>query len=110
MGALLIAAGGVRLLRNYAPASFLQAGNIELDKWVLLFTLGITFVTALLFGAVPALRASNPDVNSDLKDGRLLPWRGYSQSRLRAALVTCELTLAVVLLVASGLLSRSLVR
>jgi putative ABC transport system permease protein len=109
LGALLIAAGGVRLLRNYAPASFLQAGNIEFDNWVLLFTLGITFVTALLFGAVPALRASNPDVNSDLKDGRLLPWRGYSQSRLRAALVTCELTLAVVLLVASGLLIRSLV-
>ena len=109
IGALLIAAGGVRLLRNYAPASFLQAGHIELDKWVLLFTFGITFVTALLFGAVPALRASNPDVNRDLNEGRVLPWRGYSQNKLRAALVTCELTLAVVLLVASGLLIRSLV-
>src|SRR6266851_2247651 len=109
LGALLIAAGGVRVLRNYAPASFLQAGHIELDKWVLLFTFGITFVTALLFGAGPAFRASNPDVNSDLKEGRVLPWRGYSQSKLRAALVTCELTLAVVLLVASGLLIRSLV-
>ncbi len=109
LGALLIAAGGVLLLRNYAPASFLQAGRIELDKWVLLFTFGITFVTALLFGAVPAFRASNPDVNSDLKEGRALPWRGYSQSKLRAALVTCELTLAVVLLVTSGLLIRSLV-
>jgi putative ABC transport system permease protein len=110
LAALLIAAGGVRLLRDYAPASFLQAGHIELDKWVLLFTFGITFVTALLFGAVPALRASNPDVNTDLKEGRSLPWRGYTQSKLRAALVTCELTLAVVLLVASGLLIRSLVR
>jgi len=108
IGALLIAAGGVRLLRNYAPASFLQAGYLELDKWVLLFTFGITFVTALLFGAVPALRASNPDVDTDLKEGRVLPWRGYCQSKLRAALVTCELTLAVVLLVASGLLIRSL--
>jgi predicted permease len=46
LGALLIASSGVRLLRNYAPASFLQAGHIELDKWVLLFTFGITFVTA----------------------------------------------------------------
>src|SRR4029077_1981988 len=100
---------GVRLLRNYAPASFLQTGQIELDKWVLLFTFGITFVSGLLFGAVPALRASSPDVNTDLKEARVALWRRYGQSKLRAALVTCELTLAVVLLVASGLLIRSLV-
>jgi predicted permease len=109
LGALLIAAGGVRLLHNYAPASFLHAGNIELDQWVLLFAFGVTGLTALMFGAVPALRASNPDVNTDLKEGRVLPWRGYSQGKLRAVLVICELTLAVVLLVASGLLIRSFV-
>jgi putative ABC transport system permease protein len=109
LGGLLIAAGGVQVLRNYAPASFLQAGNIELDWRVLLFTFGISCVTSLLFGAVPALRASHPDVNADLKEGRGLPWRGYGQGKLRAALVACELTLAVVLLVASGLLIRSFV-
>jgi len=109
LGGLLIAAGGVRLLRNYAPASFLQAGHVELDARVLLFTLAITCLTVLLFGAVPALHASNPDVNSELKEGRTLPWRGYSGSRLRAVLAICELTLAVVLLVASGLLIRSFV-
>jgi putative ABC transport system permease protein len=108
-GGLLIAAGGVRVLRSYAPTSFLQTGNIELDRWVLLFTLGISCLTALLFGVVPALRASNPDVNADLNEGRVLPWRGYGQGKLRAALVACELTLAVVLLVASGLLIRSFV-
>jgi putative ABC transport system permease protein len=107
LGGLLIAAGGVHLLRNHAPASFLQAGPIELDRWVLVFTFGISCLTALLFGAVPALRASTPDVNTDLKEGRGLSWHGYSQGKLRAALVTCELTLAVVLLVASGLLIRS---
>jgi len=108
-GGLLIAAGGVQVLRSYAPTSFLQTGNIELDRWVLLFTLGISCLTALLFGVVPALRASNPDVNADLNEGRVLPWRGYGQGKLRAALVACELTLAVVLLVASGLLIRSFV-
>ncbi len=109
LAGLLVAAGGVRLLRDYAPASFLQAGYIGLNGRVLLFTVGITCLAALLFGAVPASRASNPDVNADLKDGRALPWRGLSRNRLRAVLVTCELTLAVVLLVASGLLIRSFV-
>jgi putative ABC transport system permease protein len=109
LGALLIAAGGVRVLRDYAPSGFAQAGHIELDGPVLLFTFGVTCLTALLFGAVPALRASNPDVNTDLKEGRVLSWRGYGQGKLRAGLVICELTLAVVLLVASGLLIRSFV-
>ena len=109
LGALLIAAAGVRPLRNYAPARFQPTGRIELDKWVLLFTFGITFLSGLLFGVVPALRASSPDVNTDLKEGRVAPRRGYGQSKLRVMLVTCELTLAVVLLAASGLLIRSLV-
>jgi putative ABC transport system permease protein len=109
LAGLLAAAGGVRALRNYAPASFLQVGYIGLDGRALLFTFGITCVTALLFGAVPAMRASNPDVNAHLKDGRTLSWHRHSHNRLRAVLVTCELTLAVVLLVASGLLIRSFV-
>ena len=109
LAGLLVAGGGVRLLRNYAPASFLQVEHITLDGRVLLFTIGLTCLTALLFGAVPALRASHPDINADLKKERVMSWRGYSHSKLRAALVTCELTLALVLLVACGLLIRSFV-
>jgi putative ABC transport system permease protein len=109
LAGLLAASGGVRLLRNYAPASFLQAGHIGLDTSALLFTFAVTCVAMLLFGAVPALRASNPDVNAGLNEARALPWHEYSPRTLRAALVTCELAFSVVLLVASSLLIRSFV-
>jgi putative ABC transport system permease protein len=109
LAGVLVAACGVRLIRNYAPESFLQVGHIELDARVLLFTFAITCLTVLLFGTVPALRASKPDVNTNLKDGRVSPSPGYSHSTLRAVLVICELTLSVVLLAASGLLIRSFV-
>ncbi len=107
---LLIAPVGVRLLRAYAPASFLQIGPITIDKWVLFFAFGVTCLTALVFGTAPALRASKPDVNANLKGGRVVTERGYSQNRLRSVLVTSELAMAVVVLVASGLLIRSFVR
>ena len=105
---LLIAVGGVRVLQDYTPASFLQVGQIGLDIRVLLFALGITLLTATLFGTFPALRASNADLNIDLKGGRLFTFRGLRESKLRAALVTCELMFALALLTASGLLIRSL--
>jgi predicted permease len=89
---LPIAAAGVRLLRNYAPASFLQVGyiglDIGLDARVLLFSLSIACFTVLLFGAFPALRASSPNINTELKEGRKRAWGGYTGSKLRAALVS----------------------
>ena len=107
---LLVAAGGVRLLRAYAPTSFLQIGPITIDTWVLFFAFGITCLTAMVFGTVPALRASKPDVIANLKEGRVVSEGGYGQHRLRSVLVISELALAVVVLVASGLLIRSFLR
>ncbi len=66
---LALTAIGVRLLQNYAPENFLQAQHIAIDRWVLLFLIGITCVTVILFGAIPSLRASKPDVDAKLKDG-----------------------------------------
>jgi predicted permease len=103
------AAGGVRLLQLYAPENFLQVERIAMDRWVLLFTLAITCVTVALFGAIPSLRASQPDVDAKLKGGRPTATSGGGQRRLRGALAVCELALAVVLLTASGLLIRSFV-
>jgi len=103
------AVAGVRVLRTYAPESFFQAQHIAIDRWVLLFMVGITCATVALFAAIPSLRASKPDVDSKLKDGRDTATSGTSQRRLRSALATCELALAVVLVAASGLLLRSFV-
>ncbi len=103
------AAAGVPLLRSYAPENFLQAQHIALDRWALLFTLGITCAAVVLFGAIPSLRASKPDVDARLKDNRDPASNRISQRGLRNALATCELALAVVLVAASGLLLRSFV-
>jgi putative ABC transport system permease protein len=104
-----IAAAGVRLLQAYAPQNFLQAQNISMDRWVLLFLLGTTCATVALFGAIPSLRASKPDVDTRLKDGRDTASSSSGQRRLRSMLAVCELALAVVLVAASGLLLRSFV-
>jgi predicted permease len=106
---LALAAAGARVLQKYAPENFLQAQRVAIDGWVLLFVLGITCATVVLFAAIPSLRASKPDVDAKLKDGRGTATSGTSQRGLRNALAMCELALAVVLVAASGLLLRSFV-
>ncbi len=106
---LLFAFIGVRLLRVSLPAAIPQIAAISIDRRVLLFTFFATYLTVILFGLAPALRASQPDVNDALKDGSrstgLSLHRGY-----RGVLVVVEFTLAFLLLIGSGLLIRSFVR
>jgi putative ABC transport system permease protein len=72
---------------------------------VLLFALGVTFATAVLFGLVPALELSRPNLVDALKEDARST--GGRQGRVLATLVVCELALAVLLLAVSGLLIRS---
>ena len=71
--------------------------------------MAITCLTVVLFGAVPALRASRPDVDANLKQGRDTATSVSGLRKLRSALAISELALAVVLLAASALLLRSFV-
>jgi putative ABC transport system permease protein len=103
------AAIGVRVLQTYAPQNFLEAQHIAIDRWVLLFLGATTCATVILFGAIPSLRASKPDVDARLKDARDTSTSGARQRRLRNTLATCEVALAVVLVVSAGLLLRSFV-
>ncbi len=102
------AAVGVRVLQNYAPENFLEAEHITIDGWVLLFLIGITCATVFLFGAIPSLRASKPDVDSKIKDGRDTITGTASQRGLRSGLAMCELALAVVLVVCVGIAAAQL--
>jgi predicted permease len=88
----------------------LGAGSLtlELDSGVLLFTLGISVVTGVLFGLVPALQASNPDLKSTLQEGGRRGSSGSNKALLRGGLVVAEVALAVVALVGAGLFIRSL--
>jgi predicted permease len=90
----------------------LVLARIPLDGTVLLFALGATLVTGILFGVVPALQASRADLTRDLKEGdartgSAVGVRGLSS---RNVLVISEIALAFTLLVGSGLMLRSLAR
>ena len=82
-----------------------RVAAITIDLRVLGFTLLITLVTGLLFGLLPALRLSRPNLNVSLKEGGR--GGGLHGRGLRNALMVSEVALAIVLLVGAGLLIRS---
>jgi predicted permease len=105
----LLAWWGTGALSQLGPKELPRATEIRIDLPVLLFALGISLATGLLFGVVPALRISQADPNQGLKDaGRTTEGRGHH--RYRHLLVTTELTLAFALVMGAGLLGKSLLR
>jgi predicted permease len=82
--------------------------RIEIDATVLAYAVGLSVLTGALFGTLPALRASRPNLSGALKDGGRTG-QGRGRARLRGALVTAQVALAVVLLVGAGLVVRTFV-
>jgi putative ABC transport system permease protein len=82
--------------------------TIRLDTSALVFTFVVTLVVGVLFGLLPALRASRADLTRDLKDGRATFGLGRRVGASRRSLVVAEVALALVLLAGSGLMIRSL--
>jgi len=108
-----LASWGVRLLLASLPTdlplpSYIK--TITLDNRVLGFTLILSVMTGLLFGVLPAVRASSIDPNAALKEGGGTITAGLQQSRLRAGLIVAELALTLILLSAAGLLMQNAVR
>ena len=89
------------------PASVPRTDLIRLDERVLIFSLLVSVLSALLFGLLPAFRASKRDVQASLKDGGRGSDRATSGHKLRSGLVVVELALAVVVIVGASLLFRS---
>ena len=104
----ILAAGAARAISSFQlPLPFPVVFDFNVDKRVALFTLGLSLITALLFGLVPALRASRPDLVGALKDGPVLFGR-MGRSHLRNMLVIVQVSLSLVLLATAGLFLRSL--
>jgi predicted permease len=82
--------------------------TLDIDWRVLSFSLVITFVTNAVFGLLPALQATKPDVVSGLKDESMLS--SYRRSRLRSALVVAQVSISLVLMTSAGLVLRGLTR
>lgn len=104
-----LAAAGVRLLAAAAPKGIPRLDEIRLDARVLLFTLILSVFAGLLFGLVPAWKASRSDPNQALKEGTASS-AGLKLLQIRGLLVTTECALAVVLLTGAGLLIHSFLR
>ncbi|MGB6610705.1 MAG: ABC transporter permease [Acidobacteriaceae bacterium] len=104
----LLAAVAARAISSFKlPLPFPIAFDFNVDWRVALFTLGLSLITALLFGLVPALRASRPDLVGSLKDGPTGLGRA-TRSRMRNTLVVIQVSLSLVLLTTAGLFLRSL--
>ncbi len=74
------------------------------------FTLGLSLLTGIIFGLAPALEASNPDLNESLKEGGRNAGPGASGGRLRSLLMIFEVSVALILLIGAGLMTRSFLR
>ncbi|MCZ6915466.1 MAG: ABC transporter permease [Gemmatimonadetes bacterium] len=103
---VLLAFAGLRGLVALGPASLPRLSNVTIDVRVLAFAAIVSLATGLLFGILPALQASNPDLQSPLKEGTRTA-AAAGKHRLRRFLVVTEVALAVVLVTGSGLLIRS---
>ena len=99
---------GTRWLVWMSPANLPRVDAIRIDPGVLLFALGATLATAVVFGLVPALRAAGVDVNRTLRAGTN-PSASKAQVHMRSVLMVAEVALTLVLLIGAGLMVRSFV-
>ena len=97
------------LMAAFIPA---DSGGLQLsalpDFRILLFTLGITILTGIAFGLVPALQTTKPDVGKTLKDQAGAVVGGSSQAGLKKSLVVAQVSLSLLLLIGAGLFLRTL--
>ena len=105
--AVLLAFWGTSLLVSFKPENLPRLSEIGVDERVLGFTLGVSVLTGLIFGLVPAWVASRDRVGDALKEGGRSATAGSARQRLRSAFVVVELAVALVLLVGAGLLVKT---
>ncbi|HEY4132438.1 MAG TPA: ABC transporter permease, partial [Gemmatimonadaceae bacterium] len=109
-GAMLgvaVAMWSVDLVATMSPRGLPRVSDIAVDGRVLAFTLGLTVLTGLVFGMVPAIYAARPQLAQMLRDNGRSASARRATGQLRSTFVIMEVALAVVLLVGAGLLIRS---
>ena len=102
---------GIKALVLISPKDLDSLQSVGLNVTVLLWTLGVSLLTGIVFGLAPALHISRLNLNDSLKEGgKSESGQGSGSRRLRSALVVSEIALAVVLLASAGLLIKSFIR
>ena len=110
VGGLLLAYWGVSILEGLSSSSPDRITGVSIDWRVLVFTLGVSIVTGIIFGIAPALASIRTDLNSVLKTSGRSTTGHRRRTRVRNILVISEIACCVVLLAGAGLLIRSFLR
>ncbi len=106
----LLAASVALLPRNLgSPSVMARIASVGVDRWVLGFTLIVSLLTGIVFGSAPSIQASKPELNETLKESGRTASASLGRGRVRNALVVGEVAVSLILLIAAGLLVRSLV-
>lgn len=109
LAGLVIAFWSRDILWSFRPPFLADnAVDLSLNPAVLAFTCGVSLITGVVFGLVPALQASNPDLKSTLQEGGRRGSSGTTKLWLRSGLVIAEVALALMTLVGAGLFVRSM--
>ena len=106
---IALAYGGIQLLVYLQPAQLPRLSEITIDPIVMAFTVAISLVAGLLFGAIPIAKYARPQMAAALKDSSRGSSEGRERHRARNTLVVAQVALAAVLLVASGLMVRTFI-
>jgi putative ABC transport system permease protein len=111
-GVLGVAASiaGIRGMAQLMPMDAQMGAAVNLNGAVLLFAAAAVVLSSLMFGLVPALQLTKPEMQSDLKEGGRSVSAGVGQNRLRGFLAVGEIAVALILLVGAGLMVKSLYR
>ncbi len=111
---LILGFGGVRLLLAINPGSIPRIGEdgsaVTVDLNLLLFTLGISLLTGILFGLVPAISASRKNLAAALNESSNRSGVGFRSGKVRSILVISEMALALVLVIGAALLIRTFMK
>jgi putative ABC transport system permease protein len=107
---VLLAAALMPALRSISPGAVPRLGEAKIDGVVMIFSLLLCMMTGIAFGLVPALETSKKDLHEILKEGGRGSSEGGGRGRFRALLVVGEISIALVLMTASGLLMQSFSR
>ena len=107
---LLLAVWGIEALITMLPSSVPRYNAITIDARVLVFTLGVSLLTTVIFGLLPAFQIARVDVQNALNESGRSGTASRRQGRLRDLLVAVEMALALVLLIGAGLMIQSFVK
>lgn len=107
---LALAIGGIHGITQLIPTEMLSGATVNLNLPVLVFAAAVAVLAAFIFGLVPAVHSTHPDVQSELKEGGRPATAAAKQNNLRGALAIVEISLALILLVGAGLMTKSLYR